>query len=282
MMPPLTASAAEYFRTGGVVCTDCGNKADLWEVSLKYAKALRHGSGALTSLGAAQVSITIEMETDGYHEVDIAHHGAPQNARILSACYTSQGGRDGSVTALEWHGNSPSRRPIGTLLRLIGRPLGDGLLPRKGKVAIGVIYVREEDSDAWLYLVNAFESFSSRDYAPAMVFAQSAVEISMMPLIARRFERVSSVRRVKDFMRADLTYGHALNVVLPYFCRELDIPSMPEQILVSLNKLKKYRNSIIHEGKRSTAIAPEEVIEGITAAAFGFEFLRVVGPLLER
>jgi CRP-like cAMP-binding protein len=169
---------------------------------------------------------------------------------------------------------------MGTEIQLYGIPLGEGTIPRTGNVAISVVWVRAEDSESWPYLVSAFESIALRDYAPAMVFAQSAVEIALMPMISKRLKRRAGAERVKAFMRDALTYGYALNVILPYLCGEIGATPMPDEVRGSLNKLRGFRNRIIHEGVKSSEISVEDVTEGIAAAAFGFEFTRYLEPLL--
>lgn len=68
-----------------------------------------------------------------------------------------------------------------------------------GSVAISANWIHREKSDAWPYLVSAVESVATQDYSPALVFAQSAVEISPTSFIARRFGRHASHQRVADF-----------------------------------------------------------------------------------
>ncbi len=142
------------------------------------------------------------------------------------------------------------------------------------------MWIRGEDSDAWPYLVSAFEAGSANEFAPSLVFAQSAVEISMMPAIATRLRQHASHDNIKRFVADALTYGYAMNIVLPYICGELSIPRMPEVIRGALNKLRKKRNGIIHEGVKAAAISHEEAAEGLSAAAFGFEYMRYIAPLL--
>jgi hypothetical protein len=128
--------------------------------------------------------------------------------------------------------------------------------------------------------VSAFEAAAARDYAPTLVFAQSAVEISMMPLIRQKLRRHASGENVTNFMRDSLTYSHALNVVLPYLCGEAGLARLPDDVRGSLNKLRKKRNDIIHEGTKAAAITPADAMEGICAAAFGFEYMGYVAPTL--
>jgi hypothetical protein len=234
-------------------------------------------SWALANLGAGKTNLVIPMESGKYHEVDLCKHGVPAEAKILARNYT---GQTGDMTAVEWHANSPPLRFPGTVLRLMGVPFGEGPLPRTGRVAIAVVWIRGDESDAWPYLTTAFEAAAAREYAPSMVFAQSAVEISMMPVIKQRLRRHAATDRVENFMKDSLTYSHALNVVLPYMSAELGAPKMPDEVRGALNKMRKKRNDIIHEGAKVAAVTPEDAMEGLCAAAFGFEYMRYVGPTL--
>jgi hypothetical protein len=280
ILPRLVECAPAYFEKGYVVCEHCGEQVDLWQAVLGKAIALKSTSWALTSLGAAQTLVPLSMETGKYYEVNLTSYSAPPDAKILAVSYSPQGGENGSVMALEWHGNVPVRRISGTVLRMIAIPLGEGPVPRLGKVFVNVVWIRGEESDAWPYLVSAFEAAAALEYAPSLVFAQSAVEISMMPVIEGRFLKHASADQVKHFMSNALTYSYALNVVLPYFCAEMSIPRMPDAIRGSLNKMRKKRNLIIHKGTKAAAVLPEDTMEGLTAAAFGFEYMRYVQPLL--
>ncbi len=269
-----------YFKKGFVTCGHCGDQVDLWQAALDRATRLSAtGAGALVSLGAAQTTFVIPLETGKYYTVELTNYGVPADARILRRIYTGQGG---DVTAMEWHGNAPPLRFPGTVLRLVGVPLGEGPLPRVDRVAINIVWVRHEDSDEWSYLVTAFESAAAGDYAPSLVFAQSAVEISMMPLIEEKLRRHASTEHVRNFMRDSLTFGHAVNIILPYLCVEAGLTRMPDVVRGALNKMRKKRNDIIHEGAKATAITAEDAMEGLCAAAFGFEYMRFVRPILER
>lgn len=76
------------------------------------------------------------MESGKYYQVDLTEPGVPANAKILARNYT---GRNGDMTAVEWYANAPPLRFPGTTLRLLGVPLGEGLLPRVGRVGINVV-----------------------------------------------------------------------------------------------------------------------------------------------
>lgn len=280
VLPRLVECAPSYFASGHVLCKQCGERVDLWQASLGRGTRLSDiGGWALVSLGAAATSFVMPIETSRYYNVELTDYGVPTDAKVLTRNYTGQGG---DVTAMEWHTNAPPLRFPGTTLRLVGVPLGEGPLPRIGQVAISVIWIRNDDSDAWPYLMTAFESAAAREYAPSLVFAQSAVEISIMPLIEVGLRRHSSAEHVRSFMRDSLTYSHALNVVLPYLCGKAGLPPMADAVRGALNKMRKKRNDIIHEGVKAAGVVAEDAIEGLCAASFGFEYMRFVRPELEK
>ncbi|HEV1993020.1 MAG TPA: hypothetical protein VGR03_01705 [Candidatus Acidoferrum sp.] len=236
-------------------------------------------SWSLHWLGAARTSVVIPMETGKYYEVQLTNHGAPPDAKILTVDCAPQGGEGGYLTALEWHPNS-SGRSVGTVVRLIAVCLTEEPVASTRRVLVSVVWIRGEESDAWPYLVTAFGAAAAQEFAPSMVFAQSAVEISMMPLIEQRLRRHVAANRVENFMKDSLTYSHALNVVLPYLIAELGGPKLPEPIRGQLNSLRKKRNAIIHQGVKAAAVSREDAMKGLCAAAFGFEYMRHVGPIL--
>lgn len=277
LMPRLVDCAPKYFRDGFVSCDHCGKQVDLWQAVLDRAVRMSIvPAWALANLGAGKTNLVIPMESGKYHEVDLCKHGVPADAKILARNYT---GQTGNMTAVEWHANAPPLRFPGTTLRLLGVSF-EGPLPQTGRVGIAVVWIRGNESDAWPYLTTAFEAAAACEYAPSMVFAQSAVEISMMPVIEQRLSRHAPADRVENFMRDSLTYSHALNVVLPYLSAECRAPKMPDAVRGALNKLRKKRNAIIHKGAKAAAVSAGDTMEGLCAAAFGFEYMRYVSPTL--
>jgi hypothetical protein len=270
-MPRLVDCAPNYFESGYVICSECHEEVDLWEAALCRASQMHPSSTwALTSLGAAQTSFNMEMETGRIYLIDLTKYGIPANARILSRRCASQGGPEGHVDALEWHPSDPTYRVRGTTLSVIAVPLMEGPIPRTGLVAVSVAWIRDEDSPAWPYLVTAFEAAAAQDYSPGLVFAQCAIEISMMPFIEDIFAAHAPQKAVRRFT----SYYRALHVILPYLCGQASIAKMPDSVLSALEKLRDKRNQIIHKG--ATALTYKDATEGLCAAAFGFEYMRYV------
>lgn len=84
---------------------------------------------------------------------------------------------------------------------------GDGTVGSVCPVAIWVVWVQQEREDAGPYSVSAFEASIDRHYDRVIVPAQSAVEISLMPVVRELLERHASVRHVKGFIGDGLTFG---------------------------------------------------------------------------
>lgn len=237
LMPCLVDCAPEYFRDGSVDCNRCGKQVDLWQAVLDHAAGLSIvPAWALASLGAGQTNLVIQMKSGMFCEVDLCRHDVPSDAKILARNYT---GQTGNITAVEWHANAPPLRFPGTTLRLLGVPFGEEPLPQTGRVAIAVVWIRRDDSDAWPYLVTAFEAAAASDYAPSLVFAQSAVEVSMMPVIKNRLQKHTSEKEVESFMRGSLTYEHALKVILPHLCGEAGVAQMPAAVRAARQTTRK-------------------------------------------
>jgi hypothetical protein len=104
----LVESAPAYFEKGFVTCTHCGKEVELWQAALDRATRLSQiATWSLESLGAAQTSVVMQMETGKHYLIELTDYGVTGNAKILSRRYGSQGG---GVTALEWQPNDPVHR----------------------------------------------------------------------------------------------------------------------------------------------------------------------------
>jgi len=55
---------------------------------------------------------------------------------------------------------------------------------------------------------------------------------------------------------------------------------MPDDVRGALNKMRRKRTDIVHEGARVAGVTVGDSIEGLCAAAFGFEYMRYIGPML--
>jgi hypothetical protein len=282
VLPPIRAAATEYFEQGYVACSKCSAQANLWNVVLQYALIQPPIPMCLVPLGATETHFTRDIEANKGHEIHLTDVGIPENAIVLQVGYTPQGGSGGVVFPIELHGNVPRRRIVGNILRLLGLAAvsGDGTVGSLCPVAIWVVWIHQERHDAWPYLVGAFEAFIDGHYDRVIVPAQSAVEITLMPVIRELLERHASADHVRGLMGDRLTFGHVINVVLPFLCGQTGIPKMPDKIRGSLNRLRDLRNTVVHQGVSGREITPQQAAEGLCAAVFGFEYVRYAKPQL--
>jgi hypothetical protein len=287
VFPPIWEAASVYFEQGSVECTECKVKADLWQVVLaRISSEPFLPMFALEQLGASLTRFTETIAAHKFHEIHLDAVGIPSDARILQVGYSPQGSADGGVVfPIEWHGNLPQRR-VGNVLRLVGQPAisGDGTVGTVCPVGIRVLWVHQDTKeDGWPYLLDAFDALAREEYDRVIVPAQSAVEISLMPVTRELLERHSSTDHVKGLMGDKLTFANVINIVLPFMCAQASVPEMPTAVRGSINKLRRLRNDLVHSGERRSSICKAESAEVLCAAVFGFEYVRYArSKLLDR
>jgi len=284
VFPPISESAPAYFAQGHVICKECNELADLWDVVLARVTAPHPTAVSLVSLGVTSTHFDRRIEAGRYLEVDLTEVGVPKDAAVLQAGYTTQGVQgEGAVFAREVHGNVPTRRIMDNVLRLTGVAgiSGDGTVGTVSRVLIWVTWVPYSEDAGWSYLVSAFDAFTYWHYDRVIVPAQSAVEISTMPIIRELLMRHASADHVKRFMGDRLTFGNVVNVILPFVAGQAGIPKLPNKVRGSLNTLRRIRNELVHEGLGGNRITAQQAGEGLCAAVFGSEYARFAGPKLK-
>ena len=177
-------------------------------------------------------SFTRTITANSYQAISLDTVGVPTDATVLHISYSPQGrAGEAPVLPVHWHGNSPQRN-FGNILPLLGQPakMGDGTVGKECPVHIRVLWVHQDKEDGWAYIVDALDALALQDNARVIVPAQSAVEVTLMPVIRELLERNSSKDYVKGFMGDKLTFGNVINVLLPFMCAQADIPTMTEDI----------------------------------------------------
>jgi hypothetical protein len=284
VFPPIWEAAPVYFEQGYVTCSECKARADLWDVVLALMNVdPPMPTISLVGLGATQTSFQREITADKYHMIDLTEVGVPKDATVLQVGYSPQGVQgQGAVFPIELHGNVPQRRVVGNVLHLLGRAMtmGDGTVGTASRVSIWVLWVPYDKAESWSYIVSGFDAFVAQHYDRAIVPAQSAVEVSTMPIIRELLEHHASVNHVKRFMGDRLTFGNVVNIVLPFMCGQAGIPKLPDKIRGLLNMLRDIRNDLVHEGLSGGKVTAKQAAEGLCAAVFGCEYAKFVGPKL--
>ena len=88
-----------------------------------------------------------------------------------------------------------------------------------------------------------------------------------------------SKERVTNFLEQRATASDALNVLLPWMCAIVGVPTLPDSIRGALNRLRDRRNELVHVGVHDE-IKEREASELLCAAMLGLEYIRFVRPLL--
>ncbi len=128
--------------------------------------------------------------------------------------------------------------------------------------------------------MSAFDAFTYWHYDRVIVPAQSAVEITTMPIIRELLMRHASADHVKRFMGDRLSFGNVVNVILPFMSGQAGIPKLSDKIRGSLNILRRIRNELVHEGLGGSKITAQQGAEGLCAAVFGSEYAKYAAPKL--
>ena len=144
----------------------------------------------------------------------------------------------------------------------------------QAKVSIIVTWVETSPDDAaWNNLVAAFAFYVHGDYEYSLVPTNVVVESRLFRFLARHLGAHIAEKRVKAFLENDATYGHQLNILLPFIVQQLRAKDMPDELRGRLNRLRDLRNQVAHVGRCDRELSKDHCAELITGALFGFRYL---------
>lgn len=269
-----------YFdEAGELTCGNCGAAVDWWNAVmdvLQFEFSLLGGQ-AYTFLGAIVTLIPIELAPNQAKQVNFLESGVPDGSRIVCINYTPEDG----VFPLEVHGNQPIRGEHPTQVTLFGRPIGSGS-GGKSKINIAVTWVPEVTNFApWQSLVEAIDAFAQKRYGRIIIPANVFVETLTRSVLSEFLTAEISKERVDEFLSNAATYSHQINVLMPIFARFMGIQPMPTQIMGTLNRLRKLRNSVAHGREQEIDIAKREAAELLCGALLGSSYCLYMQAHLE-
>jgi hypothetical protein len=132
------------------------------------------------------------------------------------------------------------------------------------------------DDVSWTNLVDSFDAYAGNRYLEAVIPANVAVESSLSSILSAYLRKYSARKNVKSFLQDAATYSHQLNVLLPVITELNNLPKMPGHIRGKLNRLRKYRNQISHDGKTDEELTKDDTSEIICGALFGFRYIQLI------
>jgi hypothetical protein len=263
--------APRFFETGSFPCGRCNREIDVWEASRKLVSKTGASFNGLTSLGAQTTSFSFGLGRNEIKEVDLSQYGVPDNATLLQVSFYPQ--RHDCCFPVVGH-RQFSPRTLERKVLVFGQSLaGDA---QEAPIAASVTWVPWHDdcSESWIYLTEAFDAWASLKYWNVILPAYVSFEIALMRLVRTAMQRRLSKASVADFVRDGLTSSVALNVILPMLCDLSNAKRLPDSIRGELNRLRKLRNDLVHDGLGKDAVSKELASEMLCATVFGFEYLR--------
>jgi hypothetical protein len=266
----------DYFYSKEIKCPKCGSLIDWWNQILTQIR-WPVANFSLAPAGAFSTWLLLTMKPGEVTTIKLDDFGIPHNARLLQVGYTAQG--EGLIP-LEQHGNVPRRHIIPHTIHLYGRPFGNPV-PHT-EVVMEILWIpSSEDEESWQNLVLAFEAFHNKSYESTIIPANVAVESLLHRVLSDALYSIASSKHVDNFLETAATYGHQLNVLLPFVVSTLSMPVLPEHIRGILNRLKKSRNQMAHQGKLVNVANEQEAAEYICASFFTFIYIKQVEQLIK-
>jgi hypothetical protein len=274
-LPPLKEISVEYFETGNVICSKCGEGTDIWKSMQESARVVSYGTTDLVGFGALSSLFKFPLTKGQIQEIQFSELGIPENAVIFSILYSSNGGPTFNCWPVEISRCFWLPRFYDNKVQIYGLPAAeDG---EDIEVWGSVTWVHnDDDSEPWRLLAEAYEAVIARKPSRVLIPAHSAFEISLSRLIRQILERYASKGKVKEFMVKNLTADAASNVMLPLLCAHVGVNTLPKEIAGKLSRLRSLRNDIAHEGLTDDQLELGEIKELLCASVFGFEFIRFV------
>lgn len=270
-----------HFYGNNPSCPACGQELNWWATVLHTINGKSRHTDPLMAVGAHQTAFMIALRPNQPQLVRFTDYKIPADAQILRVSYhQAYPDAAGGLTPIEMHGSTPHRYTIPSEITLYPAS-AEGVNSRETSVNIATLWVpHTADNEAWRQLVNAFDAYGRHSYIECIVPANVAVESTISPLLNSYLERVASKDNVKRFLEDGATYSHQLNIVLPALLSFTEAPKLADNIRGLLNRLRDYRNDIAHRGSVRRPLDKDGAAECLCAALFGFQYLRLVRPIL--
>ena|ERR1700674_338801 len=270
--------APRFFETGSSPCGQCNREIDVWEASHKLVGKTGASFNGLTSLGAQTTSFRFELGRNEIKEVDLSQYGVPDDATLLQVSFYPQR-HDCCFPFVGQRQFSP--QTLGRKVLVFGKPVeGDA---QEVPIGASVTWVpsHDENRESWIYLTEAFDAWASQKYWHVILPAYVGFEIALMRFVKTTMERRLSKASISDFVRDGLTSSVALNVILPLLCDLSNVKRLSDPIRGELNRLRKLRNDLVHDGLNKDAVSKQLASEMLCATVFGFEYLRYADRSLQ-
>ena len=268
---------AAYFTKGGTSCPYCAKDVDWWKMAFEEVEMWPPDWTAFALLGTKRTIARLPLAPGASTDVDLHALGIPAEAEVLNAEFLTL------VDDLD----QPSTWPAvmaGQVLRFdpfprkfafYGTDFGKKTLPCE--VQLTVTWLAPGPDQLPLhYLADAGKAFAAGRYAGVIVPANIAVESSLAPALLAWIRTFCPKEAAESFLSDGATYSHQLKVLTRLASGALGIPEVPSRIRNILDKLRAYRNDMVHKGVLDHPKRPppskKDAAEFLVAAVFGYRY----------
>jgi len=275
-MVALPGALETYVAGHRLPCPRCKKPLHWWKAIVEGIERHFQFGQVMAMAGCRTLHFELDVPPGQTVEVNLADRGVPENAEIVHMNLTGRGG----VWPLMVHGNDAIREPLGVKFWLYGRPLK---APAEGSGHdVGIMatwFVRRPDDTVVRHLVDAARHYQADRFDAVVVPANVAAEASLTPVLTHFFERYAGKDEVREMLGRGATYSHQLNVLMNVAADVLGVSRLDGHIRGLLNRLRKLRNNIAHEG-RCKGQSRTEAAEHLAAAFFLVSYVKVLGDHL--
>lgn len=270
-LPHYDGFIQDYFRGLTIKCGYCKAELDRWDELLRTVQNNSFSHEAFAAVGAEETVIEIVLRRNEAFPLKLSDAGVPPDARIVHINYTP----NGHLFPLEMHGNVPTRHVIRNEIFLYPWPARvDEDKLATGKVTVFVTWLKQPATgESWDNLLAAFDAYTRDAFNSTLIPANVAVESALARLMKDLLRGVDRNDRVERFLTEAATYSYQLNIVLPLVAGYAGIRPMPDHLRQHLNRLRKLRNEMAHDGKSRHSLTKAQAAELVTAALFGVRYV---------
>ena len=141
-------------------------------------------------------------------------------------------------------------------------------------------FSRAEDEQVGVHLVEAARRYNDERFDALIVPANIAAEVAVGRALSKVLRPFGSVEHVGRFLQDGATYSHQLNVLLNVAASVVGVARLPDTIRGLLNRLRKLRNDVAHEGG-CAAQSRKDAAEHLAAAIFGVHYAKLLDRMAD-
>lgn len=265
-------------------CRQCLNDFDLWCTASDMMVEGPFSWVAFWLIGSTSAYKRVELPPERGILVNLDHElGIPPDAEILVVHYAplvpenQRGPLPFEMTNFETR-----VRPVPHVLHLYGATFGLPA-PSPSTMYLGATYVtRGIDTAPARSLVEAASQYAAGRYDALLVPANAAVEVTVARAVDIALQSFVGTDAREHFLDDAATYSHQLNVMMPLLAHVASAPLLRDDLRGQLNRLRKLRNQMAHDGELATPIGKTDAARLLTAAVFGSHYARVLRSDVEK